>query len=123
MANAPKRPFHTAPDADIKRGEVSDVYFARTVQILTHRGDKKRVKAEIYLKSLPEDWRWGILAGVEEAAALLEGVAVDGWGVDEGAVVGPRQPGLRIEGTHLEWGPYGTAPPGLRFQAPARASQ
>src|SRR3989449_578433 len=73
MANAPKRPFHTASEADIKRGEVSDVYFARTVQILIHRGDRKRVKAEVYLKSLPEDWRWGILAGLEEAAALLEG--------------------------------------------------
>src|SRR6059036_108532 len=69
----PKRPFHTASEADIKRGEVSDVYFARTVQILIHRGDRKRVKAEVYLKSLPEDWRWGILAGLEEAAALLEG--------------------------------------------------
>ena len=32
MPNAPKRPFHTAADADIKSGEVSDVYFARTVQ-------------------------------------------------------------------------------------------
>src|SRR4029434_781267 len=72
MPNAPKRPFHTAADADIKRGEVSDVYFARTVQILTHRGDRKRVKAEIYLKSLPEDWQWGILGGVDEAAAREE---------------------------------------------------
>src|SRR2546428_14136828 len=103
MANAPKRPFHTAPDADIKRGEVSDVYFARTVQILTHRGDKKRVKAEIYLKSLPEDWRWGILAGVEEAAALLEGVAGDGWGTGQGTGVGPSPPGLRLQGTYVGW--------------------
>jgi hypothetical protein len=37
MPNAPKRPFHTAADADIKSGEVSDVYFARTVQILTRQ--------------------------------------------------------------------------------------
>ena len=84
MPNAPKRPFHTAADADIKRGEVSDVYFSRTVQILTHRGDRKRVKAEVYLKSLPEDWQWCILAGVEEAAALLEGQPVDVWAMDEG---------------------------------------
>ena len=27
MPNAPKRPFHTAADADIKSGKVSDVYF------------------------------------------------------------------------------------------------
>ena len=73
----PKRPFHIASDAEIKRGEVSDVYFARTVEILRHRQDRKRVKAEIYLKSLPDDWRWGILAGIQEAAVLLEGLPVD----------------------------------------------
>ena len=31
MTPVPRRPFHTATDADIKSGEVSDVYFARTV--------------------------------------------------------------------------------------------
>src|SRR5438034_613159 len=123
MANAPKRPFHTASDADIKRGEVSDVYFARTVQILIHRGDKKRVKAEIYLKSLPEDWRWGILAGVEEAAALLEGVAVDVWAMDEGTVFEPYQPVLRIEGTYVEWAQYETALLGLLCQASGIATK
>src|SRR5881392_4191742 len=123
MANAPKRPFHTAPDADIKRGEVSDVYFARTVQILTHRGDKKRVKAEIYLKSLPEDWRWGILAGVEEAAALLEGVAVDVLAMDEGTIFEPYQPVLRIEGIYVEWAQYETALLGLLCQASGIATK
>src|SRR5437763_1258313 len=123
MANAPKRPFHTASDADIKRGEVSDVYFARTVQILIHRGDKKRVKAEIYLKSLPEDWRWGILAGVEEAAALLEGVAVDVWAMDEGTVFEPYQPVLRVEGTYVEWAQYETALLGLLCQASGIATK
>ena len=44
----PKRPFHTASDAEIKSGEVSDVYFVRTVEILRQRNDRKRVKAEIY---------------------------------------------------------------------------
>src|SRR3989454_2948894 len=123
MANAPKRPFHTAPDADIKRGEVSDVYFARTVQILTHRGDKKRVKAEIYLKSLPEDWRWGILAGVEEAAALLGAQPVDVWAMDEGPVSEPYQPVLRIEGTYVEWAQYETALLGLLCQASGIATK
>src|SRR2546428_14071671 len=123
MANAPKRPFHTAPDADIKRGEVSDVYFARTVQILTHRGDKKRVKAEIYLKSLPEDWRWGILAGVEEAAALLEGVAVDVWAMDEGTVFEPYHPGLPLEGTYLDRAHDETALLGLPSHASGIATE
>ena len=52
-------------------GEVADVYFNRTVQILRARGNRACVKAEVYLKSLPGDWGWGILAGIEEAARLL----------------------------------------------------
>ena len=55
MAPARKRPFHTASDADIKAGEVSDVYFQRTVEILAARGDRKQMKTEIYLKSLPKN--------------------------------------------------------------------
>jgi nicotinate phosphoribosyltransferase len=74
MSSTPKRRFHTAAESDIKSGEVSDVYFERTVEILHHRHDRKRVKAEVYLKSLPDDWQWGILAGIEEVATLLEGV-------------------------------------------------
>jgi len=53
---ASRRPFHTASDAEIKSGEVYDVYFERTVEILKARGDRKRVMAEVYLKALPEDW-------------------------------------------------------------------
>ena len=61
---ASRRPFHTASDAEIKSGEVSDVYFARTVQILKARNVNRRVKAEIRLKSFPQaDWTFGVLAG------------------------------------------------------------
>src|SRR5437016_13823325 len=98
MPNAPKRPFHTAADADIKRGEVSDVYFTRTVQMLSHLNDRKRVKAEIYLKSLPEDWEWGTLAGIEEVAALLVGLPVDVAAMAGGLVSEPYQPVPRYYG-------------------------
>src|SRR5258706_1862741 len=123
MRTTPKRPFHTAADADIKRGEVSDVYFALTVQILKHRNDRKRVKAEVYLKSLPEDWQWGILAGIEEVAALLEGQPVDVAAMDEGTVFEPYQPILRIEGTYVEWAQYETALLGLLCQASGIATK
>ena len=73
MANQPKRAFHTASEPEIKAGQVSDVYFQRTIQILKAKGLTKRVKAEIRLKSFPQaDWSFGILAGIEEAAALYE---------------------------------------------------
>src|SRR3989442_7943460 len=123
MPNAPKRPFHTAADADIKSGEVSDVYFTRTVQILTHLNDRKRVKAEVYLKSLPEDWQWGVLAGIEEVAALLEGLPVDVAAMDEGLLFEPYQPVLRIEGTYVEWAKFETALLGLLCQASGIATK
>src|SRR5437763_13068577 len=123
MPNAPKRPFHTAADADIKSGEVSDVYFTRTVQILSHLNDRKRVKAEVYRKSLPGDGQWGILAGIEEVAGLLEGLPVEVAAMDEGLLFEPYQPVLRIEGTYVEWAKYETALLGLLCQASGIATK
>src|SRR5262245_5868071 len=123
MTPAPKRPFHTATDADIRSGDVSDVYFARTVQILQHRHDVKRVKAEVYLKSLPDEWQWGILAGIEEVASLLDGIPVDVQAMDEGTVFGPYQPVLTLEGVYVEWAKYETALLGLLCQASGIATK
>jgi len=120
---SPKRAFHTASDADIKSGQVSDVYFARTVQILTARGDRTRVRAEVYLKSLPEDWAWGVFAGVEEVAALLEGLPVSVAAMDEGTIFAPYQPVLTIEGVYVEWAQYETALLGLLCQASGIATK
>ena len=124
MANQPKRSFHIASEPDIKAGQVSDVYFARTVEILRARGLTKRVKAEIRLKSFPQaDWSFGVLAGIEEAAALLEGLPVDVWAMDEGTLFGPHQPVLVIEGTYVEWAEYETALLGLLCQASGIATK
>src|ERR671936_154403 len=123
MAPTRKRSFHTASDAEIRAGEVSDVYFQRTVEILAARGDRKRVKAEVYLKSLPEDWDWGVLAGIEEVVALLEGVAVDVRAMDEGTVFAPYQPVLALEGVYVEWAKYETALLGLLCQASGIATK
>jgi len=123
MPRTPKRPFHTASDADIKSGEVSDVYFARTVQVLRHRNDRKRVKTEVYLKSLPDDWQWGVLAGIEEAARLLEGVPVTVRAMDEGTLFEAYQPVVTVEGTYVEWAQYETALLGLLCQASGIATK
>ena len=123
MGKMPERPFHTASDADIKCGHVSDVYFSRTVQILEARGDRRRVKAEVYAKSLPDDWSWGVLAGVEEVAGLLEGLPVDAWAMDEGTVFAAYQPVLTLEGTYVDWAPYETALLGLLCQASGVATK
>ncbi len=124
MTSHPKRALHTATEPEIKSGQVSDVYFARTVQILNARGIRKRVKAEVRLKSFPQaDWTFGILAGIEEAAGLLEGLPVNVWAMDEGTLFGPHQPVLVIEGTYVEWAKYETALLGLLCQASGIATK
>jgi len=124
MANQPKRAFQTASEADIKSGEVSDVYFARTVQILKARGIQKRVKAEVRLKSFPQpDWNVGVLAGIEEAAGLLTGLPVNVWAMDEGTLFGSHQPVLVIEGIYVEWAQYETALLGFLCQASGIATK
>jgi len=124
MTSHSKRAFQAATEPEIKAGEVSDVYFARTVQILIARGIRKRVKAEVRLKSFPQsDWSFGILAGIEEAAALLEGLPVNVWAMDEGTVFGPHEPVLAIEGTYVEWAKYETALLGLLCQASGIATK
>jgi nicotinate phosphoribosyltransferase len=124
MANHPKRPFHVASEPEIKAGEVSDVYFERTVQILRAKGIAKRVKAEIRLKSFPQsDWTFGVLAGVEEAAALLEGLPVNVWAMDEGTLFGPHEPVMVVEGVYTDWAQYETALLGFLCQASGIATK
>ena len=118
-----RRPFHLATNQEIKSGEVTDVYFNRTVQILRARGNRARVKAEVYLKGLPGDWGWGILAGIEEAARLLEGLPVDVTAMDEGTVFGAYQPVLTVEGVYVDWAEYETALLGLLCQASGIATK
>ena len=124
MTNHPKRAFHVATEPEIKSGEVSDVYFARTVQILNAKSIKKSVKAEVRLKSFPQaDWGFGVLAGIEEVASLLEGLPVNAWAMDEGTLFGAHEPVLVIEGTYVEWAEYETALLGLICQASGIATK
>jgi nicotinate phosphoribosyltransferase len=110
MADQLRRAFHVATESEIKAGEVSDVYFSRTVEILRARGIDKQVKAEIRLKSFPQpDWSFGVLAGLEEAAALLEELPVNVWAMDEGTLFAPYEPVMVVEGTYVEWAKYETA--------------
>ena len=124
MTSQPKRTLHVAAESEIKAGQVSDVYFARTVQILEARGITKRVKAEVRLKSFPQkDWTFGVLAGIEEVAGLLEGLPIDVWAMDEGMLFGPHEPVLVVEGTYVQWAEYETALLGLLCQASGIATK
>jgi nicotinate phosphoribosyltransferase len=78
--------FHCTTYDAVKAGKVTDVYFARTREILKAEGLDKRVKAEFIAKSLPRDWTWAVLAGVEEVASLVSGMDLDVRTMAEGTI-------------------------------------
>lgn len=110
------RSFYTATDAEIKKGDTTDVYLVRTEQILEANGlATTSVLAEVTTGSLPLDWPWAVITGVEEQVHLLEGKPVDVDAFPEGTlfrsrgVNGYRTPVMNIEG------PYGSF---CRFETP-----
>jgi nicotinate phosphoribosyltransferase len=115
--------FHTAKDEEIKAGQITDVYFLRTLEILKQRGVTKRALAEVILKSFPPGWSWGVLAGIEEAAALLRGLPVTVQAFAEGTIFGTLQPVLTIEGRYVDFAHYETALLGLLCQASGVATK
>jgi len=115
--------FHIASPQEIKEGKVTDVYFVRAVEALRAKGIKKFVKAEVRTVSLPNGYSWAVLAGVEEALRLLEGLPVDVYCLPEGTVFKPYEPVLRIEGEYTEFAIYETALLGLLCQASGVATK
>ncbi len=115
--------FHLANPDDIKAGRITDVYFLRTVEILTRRGLRTSALGEVVLKGLPQGWPWGVFAGLEEAASLLAGLPVDVDALDEGSIFRPHQPVLTIAGPYVDYAQYETALLGLLCQASGVATK
>jgi len=118
------RKFHTATEEEIQKAETSDVYFERTKEILEKEGlSNIHVTAEITTGSLPKNWEYGILAGVEETSHLLEGLNVRVRSFPEGTLFRPvdssgvREPVMVIEGRYLDFCLYETPLLGLLCQA------
>ncbi len=109
--------FYIAHEDDIKAGKTTDVYFIRTKKILEAKGVHKKVFADVSTTSLPKGWRWGVLAGVEEVARLLEGLPVNVYAMPEGTIFHSYEPVLQIEGFYEEFGIYETALLGMLSQA------
>lgn len=115
--------FHISDPDAIRNGRVTDVYFARTLEILKARGVDKRVRAEFFAKKLPSRYGWGVLAGVEEAAHLMEGRKVNLRCMREGEVFLPWEPVMEIEGRYQEFCLFETALLGLLCQATGVATK
>jgi nicotinate phosphoribosyltransferase len=115
--------FNVADDADILSGKITDVYFDRTVQVLRAKGVRKRVRAEFIAKKLPRDWDWAILAGLDEALALLDTLPVQVRGLREGTLFHPWDTVLEVEGFYEDFAVHETSLLGLICQASAIATQ
>ena len=118
------RRFHIATVEEIKSAQTSDVYFERTKEVLEKEGlSDIHVTAEITTGSLPKNWEYGILAGVEEATNLLERLNIRVRSFPEGTLFRPvdssgvREPVMILEGRYLEFCLYETPLLGLLCQA------
>ena len=115
--------FHTASEDDIRQGRVTDVYFARTLEVLEAKGIDKVVRAEFFAKKLPADYGWGVLAGIEEAARLMEGRAVDIRCMREGEVFTAWEPVMEVSGSYREFCLFETPLLGLICQSTGVATK
>ncbi len=118
------RRFQVATEEEIKNGSTTDIYFVRTKEILEKEGlSDLRVTAEITTGGLPHNWEWAVLAGVEEAAVLLEGIPVNVHSYPEGSIFRPQDhfgiiaPVMVLEGKYLDFCLYETPLLGLLCQA------
>jgi nicotinate phosphoribosyltransferase len=118
-----KRRFHTATEAEIRAGRVTDVYFERAKSIIEARGADKVVLGEMRCRFLPERWEWAVLAGNEEVAHLLEGLDVRAWALPEGTLLRAGDPVLTIEGPYCAFGRLETSLLGLLCQASGVATK
>ncbi|MFT4881955.1 MAG: nicotinate phosphoribosyltransferase [Natronomonas sp.] len=89
-----------SPEA-IADGRATDAYFDRTAETLSHAGRNPQVVAEVTADQFPTG-EWHLLAGLHDAAALLEGCAVDVHALREGRLF-DGGPVLRVEGPYLEF--------------------
>lgn len=103
------RKFYYADENDIENGRVADVYFERGKKILQEKGIDPVVCGEVTTAGLPDDARWGILAGVEEVVRLFEGKPVTVRAMPEGSLFYPGDPVLSLEGRYTGFGVYETA--------------
>ncbi|OPX60089.1 MAG: putative nicotinate phosphoribosyltransferase [Methanobacterium sp. PtaB.Bin024] len=115
--------FHIAEEKEIMEGNVTDVYFQRTLEILKNKNINPKVRAEFAAKALPGEWSWAVLAGLEEVALLLKDLPVQVRTMKEGTVFYPNQPVLEIEGYYQDFCVFETAILGLLCQATGIATQ
>ena len=80
------RLFWLANEKEIRSSQTTDAYFLHTKRALQSNKIDARVVMEVFARDVPYSDNWGVLTGVYEVAKLLEGLPIDVWSMEEGAV-------------------------------------
>jgi nicotinate phosphoribosyltransferase len=115
--------FHVASEKEIRSGKVTDVYFERAFQVLRAKKINKRVKAEFVVKRFPNNYEWGVFAGLEECAEIFRGLTVSVKAMEEGTIFRTDEPVMTIEGRYLDFCLFETPLLGLICQASGIATK
>ncbi len=104
---------------DVLSGDATDIYFKRTKRIVKEAGlEDVRVRMEVHAYSLPKGYEWAVLAGLEEALAILRGKPVNVYAIPEGTIFYKKEPVMVIEGRYADFAELETAILGvLRFSS------
>jgi nicotinate phosphoribosyltransferase len=103
---------------EIRRGDTTDIYFRRTMEVLRAAGkDGTRVAAEAIVKKFPGSYGYGILSGADELLALLSGLPVDVDAMEEGTLFHVMEPVFTVEGPYGAFCELETAMLGVVCQA------
>lgn len=94
------RLFYSANHDEILAGATTDIYFVKTLEILSHLGrEDAQVKAEIFAR------RDGIFAGIGEVKNLLQGKpGIELWALPEGAEFHYKEVVATISGPYSSFG-------------------
>ena len=99
--------FDMVSEAAIRDGTATDAYFLRTEETLRAADRNPHVVAEVTADQFPTG-KFDLLAGVKDAAHLLEGLEIDADAMAEGQLF-DGGPVMRIEGPYLEFARYETS--------------
>jgi len=99
------------PSEEVLSGETTDIYFARTIDILRHEGLNPVATMEVFTSQV------GMLCGIEEVKALLTKVLPEDnrevWALAEGEDMDKKEVVLRITAPYQSYGLYETATCGI----------
>ncbi len=95
------------PSEEVLSGDTTDIYFARTIDILRSEGLNPVATMEVFTS------RAGMLCGMEEVKALLAKVLPEDnrevWALSEGETMDSKEVVLRITAPYQSYGLYETA--------------